>query len=257
MNVVYVFNDSHTNSCSLTRSRSNQQCFTLKYVRRVIFALFQTKQRSWLEPSQWLWQSQCSVAEVWQFQVFIFLSKNLYLSFFKFAESSAIPIFHGYYLSALQEGCHSKTNESTIRPSGVAQFRSCIAKHLDLQETQREYAQLNDFSRIQFFDKYCPQINSSLECFGPMMEDLRRCRDPEDMKLYEVVAETLPKAVSWICLNHGEVFASECSLSCWNYRLKMQHPILSRIEGSSNPNVLGQVGIQSRSQMWPWNVQRI
>ncbi|EDS34183.1 hemolymph protein-like protein [Culex quinquefasciatus] len=122
-------------------------------------------------------------------------------------KSSAIPIFHGYYLSALQEGCHSKTNESTIRPSGVAQFRSCIAKHLDLQETQREYAQLNDFSRIQFFDKYCPQINSSLECFGPMMEDLRRCRDPEDMKLYEVVAETLPKAVSWICLNHGEVFA--------------------------------------------------
>uniref|UniRef100_A0A8D8BT99 (northern house mosquito) hypothetical protein n=1 Tax=Culex pipiens TaxID=7175 RepID=A0A8D8BT99_CULPI len=122
-------------------------------------------------------------------------------------ESSAVPIFHGYYLSALQEGCHSKTNESTSTPSGVAQFRSCIAKHLDLQETQREYAQLNDFSRIQFFDKYCPQINSSLECFGPMMEDLRRCRDPEDMKLYEVVAETLPKAVSWICLNHGEVFA--------------------------------------------------
>lgn len=121
-------------------------------------------------------------------------------------ECSAIPIFHGYYLSALQEGCHStKDNENST--SEVAEFRNCIANHIDLQETQRQYAQLNDFTRIQFFDKYCPQINSSLECFGPMMENLRRCRDPEDMKLYEVVAETLPTAVSWICLNHGAVFA--------------------------------------------------
>lgn len=127
-------------------------------------------------------------------------------------ESSAIPIFHGYYLSALQEGCHSKANENfksnhTSGADGVAQFRDCIAKYLDLKETQREYAQLNDVTRVQFYDKYCPQINSSLECFGPMMEDLRRCRNPEDMKLYEVLAETLPTAVSWICLNHGEVFA--------------------------------------------------
>lgn len=113
-----LFNDSHTNSCSLIRSRSNQQCFTLKYVLRVIFALFQTKQRSWLEPSQWLWQSQCSVVEVWQFQVFIFVSKNLYFSFLICREFSnshlprILPFGSSGRMSLKNQRNHNKTKRS-------------------------------------------------------------------------------------------------------------------------------------------------
>ncbi|XP_065083983.1 uncharacterized protein LOC135706310 [Ochlerotatus camptorhynchus] len=90
--------------------------------------------------------------------------------------------------------------------SGFSFVPICFAGHLDLDGLSDDLEVLNDTNRVQFFDKYCPQVNESLQCVNPMLELLRKCWDGEELAFLDIMINLLPEALNLICKGHGEIF---------------------------------------------------
>ncbi|XP_055608427.1 27 kDa hemolymph glycoprotein-like [Uranotaenia lowii] len=122
-------------------------------------------------------------------------------------------------LSELQSKCLNKTgsNETVGMVVGlIDMLPSCMNLQVDLDALRREFFSLTaDLAvRKPFFEKYCPQVTSALGCLHPVVHELRKCLDPEETEVINILVNNIPEGIKLVCKNDGEILVAESSIKC-------------------------------------------
>ncbi|XP_062552756.1 uncharacterized protein LOC134217924 [Armigeres subalbatus] len=124
-------------------------------------------------------------------------------------DSSSQSQESGEFIESLERQCLLRTGSADTFEQLVVGFAFvpiCIAGHLDFDGLNSDLGGLDETNRVQFFDTYCPQVNQSLQCINPVLGQLRKCFEGEELGVLDILINMLPEAVNLICKDHGEIF---------------------------------------------------
>lgn len=118
------------------------------------------------------------------------------------------------YLDLLEPSClrltgSNKTYEQLVINSVYVPLY--LSSKLDVADFQRDLKTLDESNRAKFFPKYCRQLHRSLSVLEPVTTELRKCLDPEEVELLDLLIDMLPEAINLACKDNGQIFFSECS----------------------------------------------
>ncbi|XP_055608425.1 27 kDa hemolymph glycoprotein-like [Uranotaenia lowii] len=140
------------------------------------------------------------------------LSKSIFDSSSESSESSGDGVEQ--WLGELQSMCLNKTGSNETMTMIIAQVGMlpfCMNFQVDLEALSKDVDTLTaDLAvRKPFFEKYCPQVQSALGCLDPVVHELRKCMDPEEAELVDILINMIPEGLNLICKNDGAILFSE------------------------------------------------
>ncbi|KXJ73106.1 hypothetical protein RP20_CCG016523 [Aedes albopictus] len=116
------------------------------------------------------------------------------------------------FLGQLQPICYNRTGSNNTYKAIASHFYAlpiCVLMNLDLKDFVEDAERLNSVTRHYFFPKYCPQLRSTLQCIEPLLREMRKCGDDDDVFVLRAVSHALPEIIDLICDKNGDILFVE------------------------------------------------
>lgn len=116
------------------------------------------------------------------------------------------------FIKGVEVQCLNKTGSNhtfEMIALNAAMLPLCVMSNLDLEAFPADLENLNETTRHQFFPTYCPQVRETLSCLDPITTELRKCLDPEEIEVMEIVIQMIPEGLDLVCKNDGQIFFME------------------------------------------------
>uniref|UniRef100_A0A8D8BAM9 (northern house mosquito) hypothetical protein n=1 Tax=Culex pipiens TaxID=7175 RepID=A0A8D8BAM9_CULPI len=121
------------------------------------------------------------------------------------------------FLGEVESSCRKMTGSNETYEMMVlhaALVPLCIISKLDIESFSTDLDNLDETNRTEFFPKYCPQLHDSLSCLEPVTAELRKCLDPEEVEVLDVIVNMLPEGLNLACKDNGQIFFMDDSSKC-------------------------------------------
>lgn len=115
----------------------------------------------------------------------------------------------GKWSNQVQEACRNQTGSEQSWEKLVsiaAEIPSCVMRKFNYTSYLVDALNLNADTRIDFFDKYCPQLNDTITCFTPVFNEFRKCYSESQQVALNIVFQQLVPTVNLFCKDHGDIF---------------------------------------------------
>lgn len=112
-------------------------------------------------------------------------------------------------LSEVESSCRKMTGSNETYEKLVASsymIPICVMSKLDLESFSNDLDNLDESTRAEFFPKYCPQLHDSLSCLEPATAEIRKCLDPEEIEVLDIIVNILPEGLNLACKDNGQIF---------------------------------------------------
>lgn len=113
------------------------------------------------------------------------------------------------FLGEVESSCRKLTGSNETYEMMVlnaALVPLCVISKLDIESFSTDLDNLDETNRTEFFPKYCPQLHDSLSCLQPVTAELRKCLDPEEVEVLDVIVNMLPEGLNLACKDNGQIF---------------------------------------------------
>lgn len=122
-----------------------------------------------------------------------------------------------FFLGQLQPICYNRTGSNDTYKAIASHFYAlpiCVLMNLDLKDFVEDAERLNSVTRHYFFPKYCPQLRSTLQCIEPLLREMRKCGDEDDVFVLRAVSHALPEIIDLICDKNGDILFGKFRVQC-------------------------------------------